>query len=76
MYVQTLLLALTARGLGSCCEVSLAAYPEIIRKELKIAPELVIICGVAIGYTDDDFPANHIHVGRAPVEHNVAILDS
>ena len=76
MYVQTLLLGLTARGLGSCCEVSLAAYPDIIRKELGIPPELVIICGVAIGYTDFDFPANRLRVERAPVEHNVAILDS
>jgi nitroreductase len=76
MYVQTLLLALTARGLGSCCEVSLAAYPDIIRKELDIPPELAIICGVAIGYTDESFPTNHLHVERAPVEHNVAILDS
>ncbi|KAG0504179.1 hypothetical protein KC19_4G234600 [Ceratodon purpureus] len=76
MYVQTLLLGLTARGLGSCCEVSLAAYPDIIRKELGIPPELVIICGVAIGYTDFDFPANRLRVERAPVEHNVAIIDS
>lgn len=76
MYVQTLLLALTARGLGSCCEVSLAAYAEVIRKELDIPPELVIICGVAIGYTDEDFAANHVHVERAPVEQNVTILDS
>lgn len=76
MYVQTLLLALTARGLGSCCEVSLAAYPEVISKELDIAPELVIICGVAIGYTDEAFAANHLHVERAPVEHNVVILDT
>lgn len=76
MYVQTLLLALTARGLGSCCEVSLAAYPDVVTKELNIPPELVVICGVAIGYSDQDFAANHLHVERAPVEHNVVILDS
>lgn len=76
MYLQTLLLELTARGLGSCCEVSLAAYPDIISKELNIPPELVIICGVAIGYSDESFAANHLHVGRAPVEQNVVFLDS
>ena len=31
MYLQTLLLALTARGLGTCVEVSIAGYPEIVR---------------------------------------------
>jgi nitroreductase len=76
MYVQTLLLALTERGLGTCCEVSLAGYSDILRTELNIQPELAIICGIAIGYTDPDFPGNHLHVGRAPVEHNVVYLDS
>lgn len=76
MFVQTLLLELTARGIASCCEVSLAAYPDIIRKELNIPPELVIICGVAIGYADEEFKANKLRVGRAPLEHNVTFLDS
>jgi nitroreductase len=76
MYVQTLLLALTERGLGTICEVSLAGYSDILRTELNIQPELAIICGIAIGYADPDFPGNHLHVGRAPVEHNVVYLDS
>jgi hypothetical protein len=36
MYLQTLLLALTARGLGTCVEVSIAGYPEIVRAQLAI----------------------------------------
>ncbi|CAM6049378.1 unnamed protein product [Sphagnum compactum] len=76
MYVQTLLLALTERGLGTICEVSLAGYSDTLRTELNIQPELAIICGIAIGYADPDFPGNHLHVGRAPVEHNVVYLDS
>lgn len=57
MYLQTLLLGLTERGLGTCVEVSVAGYSEILRKELGIAEELQILCGVAIGYADPDFPA-------------------
>jgi nitroreductase len=34
MFVQTFLLALTERGLGSCAEVSVVGYPEIVRAEL------------------------------------------
>jgi hypothetical protein len=34
MYLQTLLLALTERGLGTCCEVSIVGYPEIVRAQL------------------------------------------
>ncbi|MHC5936115.1 nitroreductase [Nostoc sp.] len=71
MYLQTLVLSLTARGIGTCVEVSLAAYPEIIRSELNISPELSILCGLAVGYADPDFPANHLHISREAVEKNV-----
>jgi hypothetical protein len=38
-----LLLALTARGLGTCVEVSIAGYLEIVHAQLAIPPELSIL---------------------------------
>jgi nitroreductase len=75
MYLQTLILALTARGLGTCVEVSVAGYPDIVRNELKIAPEFTIICALAVGYPDPDFPANKLRIGRDPVAKHVVFLD-
>lgn len=75
MYLQTLILALTARGLGTCVEVSVAGYPDIVRNELKIAPELTIICALAVGYPDPDFPTNKLRIGRDPVAKHVVFLD-
>jgi nitroreductase len=71
MYLQTLMLGLTARGLGTCVEVSVAGYPDVVRAELKIPPELTIICARAVGYPDPDFPTNKLRIGRDPVEKNV-----
>ena len=76
MFLQTLLLALTARGLGTCVEVSIAGYPEIVRAELAIPAELSILCGLAVGYPDPDFPANKLHIGREAIEKNVVFLES
>jgi nitroreductase len=76
MYLQTLLLALTARGLGTCVEVSIAGYPEIVRAQLAIPEELLILCGLAVGYPDPDFRANKLHVGREAIEKNVVFLDN
>ena len=76
MFLQTLLLAFTERGLGSCCEVSIAGYPEIVRAQLDIPAELSILCGVAIGYPDPDFPGNKLLVARDPISKNVVFLDS
>jgi nitroreductase len=76
MFLQTFVLALTARGLGTCVEVSIAGYPEIVRAQLAIPAELSILCGLAVGYPDPDFPCNKLHVGREAIEKNVVILDS
>jgi nitroreductase len=76
MYLQTLLLALTERGLGSCVEVSVTGYPEIIRAQLSIPAELSILCGLAVGYPDPEFPANRLHIAREPVKENVVFLDT
>jgi len=76
LFLQTLLLALTARGLGTCVQVSIAGYPEIVREQLDIAEDMRILSGLAIGYPDPAFPANDLHVPRNAVEQNVVFLDS
>jgi nitroreductase len=76
MFLQTLLLAFTERGLGSCCEVSIAGYPEIVRAQLAIPAELSILCGLAVGHPDPDFAGNKLLVTRDPISKNVVFLDS
>jgi nitroreductase len=76
MFLQTLLLALTARGLGTCVEVSVAGYPEVVRAQLAVPAELTNLCGLAIGYADPDFAANRLHVKREPIEKIAAFLDN
>ncbi len=76
MFLQTFLLALTARGLGTCVQVSIAGYPEIVREQLNISDEYAILCGLAIGYPDPTFPANNLRTERNPIEHNVVFHDA
>jgi nitroreductase len=75
MFLQTLLLALTARGLATCVQVSIAGYPDIVREQLKLPEELTILCGLAIGYADMDFAANNLRVGRDAVDKHVVFID-
>jgi len=75
MFLQTFVLALTERGLGSCVQVSIAAYPDILREHLGIPDELTVLCGMSIGYPDPAFPANSLTVPRNPVDTNVVFLD-
>jgi nitroreductase len=75
MFLQTLLLALTERGLGSCVQVSIAEFSDVVRAQLKIPDELTVLCGLSIGYPDPAFPANNLATPRNPVETNVVFLD-
>jgi nitroreductase len=75
MYLQTLLLELTKAGLGSIVEVSVAGYPEVLRSELGIGEEFEILCGVAMGFEDENFKANTLKIAKRPVEDNVVFLE-
>ena len=76
MYVQTLMLALWARGVGSCAQASLRMYPAIVRQELGIPESLRIMCGVSFGYEDPSVPANRSRQAREPIETNVTFVDA
>lgn len=75
MFLQTFLLGLTARGLGSCVQVLIAGFPEVIRDALGIPERYAILCGLAIGYPVEDFPANNLEVTRKPVDECVVFVD-
>lgn len=41
-----------------------------------IPPERTIVCALAVGYPDPDFPANKLRIGRDPVAKHVVLLDT
>lgn len=75
MYVQSLMLALWARGIGSCPQAALRHYPKEIRDVLGIREDLRIMCGLSFGYEDEAVPVNRTRQGRNPVDTNVTFLD-
>lgn len=52
MFLQTIMLAARARGLHTCPEASIANYPNLLRRELGISDDYMIVCGMAMGYAD------------------------
>ncbi|MGV0739112.1 oxidoreductase [Mycolicibacterium sp. (ex Dasyatis americana)] len=75
MFLQTLLLALNERGIGSCVQVSISFYPDVLREQLDIPDDLTVLCGLSIGYADPEFPANHLDTPRNPIGENVVFLE-
>lgn len=66
--LQNICLAALNYGLGTCIEDQGIMYPEVLRKFANIPSSQRIIISIAIGYPDEDFPANKIRSKREPVE--------
>jgi nitroreductase len=67
MYAQTLMLAMTAHGLGSCPQTALSFEADCIRATLGIDASNKLLFGISFGYPDPDAPVNNCATDRAGV---------
>ncbi len=70
-YAQTLLLAMTSRGIATCAQGALSLYPTMIREYLDLPPSNRLIFGISFGYEDESVAANKARVGRADLGDSV-----
>lgn len=68
MYLQTVMLLLRERGLDSCAQECWSVYPKTVAAFLDPPAELMLFCGMAIGYADPDAPVNRLETRRLPLE--------
>jgi nitroreductase len=71
MYAQTLMLALTTRGIASCAQGALGLFPGIIREQLGIPAHQKLLFGISFGFEDRNVKANAARVGRAGIDDTV-----
>ena len=71
MYAQTLMLAMTANGLASCAQGTMAHHPELVRKAFDLGPEVKVLFGISFGYEDKTMRVNSAHTQRAAIEDTV-----
>lgn len=72
MYIQSLLLVMTAHGIGSCAQGSMRYYPSDVRELFGEPESTAILCGISFGYEDGSVPANRTRVGREPLDQSVS----
>jgi nitroreductase len=74
MYAQTLMLTLTAHGLGSCPQTALGMYADVVREFLQLPADQKVLFGISFGYADDSVE-NAVRIPRASIDTNVTYLD-
>ena len=75
MFAQTLMLAITARGLGSCPQTSLSFEADLLRAELGITPQHKLLFGISFGHPDPVAVVNSCETERAAVADFVTFHD-
>ncbi|HZM46793.1 MAG TPA: nitroreductase [Burkholderiales bacterium] len=75
MFLQTIMLAARARGLHTCPEAAIASYPDIVRRELGITNDWIVICGMAMGYADPEDVINTFQPSRIAVDEYAVFLE-
>lgn len=66
MYIQTLMLLATERGVDTCAQEYWARYPQTVADFLGLPADHMLFCGMAMGYRDAAAPINTLRASRDP----------
>lgn len=67
MFMQTLMLLAREQGLATCPQEAWSAWHREVCEFVDAGPELMLFCGLALGYADESAPINRLRADRAPV---------
>jgi nitroreductase len=67
LFIQNIMIAARSRGLDTCPQVSFARYHEVIAKELALGAGDEVVCGMSLGYADQESVVNRLELPREPI---------
>lgn len=67
-FVTAFTLAATALGVATIPQAAIAAYAPLLKEQLGIAEDRLILCAISLGYADPDAPANSFRTARATAD--------
>ena len=75
MFLQNIMVAARGLGLHTCPQAAFTNYHDIIREQLGIPGDEVVICGMSLGTDDPDAIENTLVTEREPVEGFATFID-
>jgi nitroreductase len=67
MFLQSVMVAARARGLDTCPQAAFTQFHRVISQALKLPPEEMVVCGMALGFADPNAIENSLVTEREPV---------
>jgi hypothetical protein len=76
MFLQNILIAANARGIGSCPQAAFISYHKIVAQHLGFSPDEQLVCCISLGYENTEAPENQLITERTPVTEFVQFMNT
>jgi nitroreductase len=67
MFMQTIMIAARSAGLHTCPQASIGEFPDVVRRELKLGSDQIVVAGLAMGFADTSAIVNSFSPPREPL---------
>jgi len=67
IFLDQLMLLAREKGLHTCPQAAFSRYQHVVRRELGVPGDQIVICGLALGQADPDAVPNNLITERAPI---------
>jgi nitrobenzene nitroreductase len=67
-FLQNLMLAAKGRGLDTCPQQIWSLQHPLLRAELGLPEEQMVVAGMSLGWADDSLPENQMKIPKLPLE--------
>jgi len=67
MFLENIMIAARARGLDTCPQAAFTQFHRVIKDELGLADNEMVVCGMSLGYADMSRIENTLQTEREPV---------
>jgi nitroreductase len=74
MWLQTIMLLLREEGLDTCPQEYMGTFGRTIKAHLGLGDDVMLFCGLAIGWRDETDPVNSFQRERVPLDEQVRFL--
>jgi len=68
MFLENIMIAARGRGLDTCPQAAFTQFHRVIKRELQLSDDEMVVCGMALGVADHAAVANRLTTARATVD--------
>jgi nitroreductase len=75
MFLQNVMVAARARGLHTCPQAAFTQFHRLVKEELQLSDEQMLVCGMSLGHANPGAVENSLVTERAPVAEFTRFLE-